>query len=317
MKLQQISSNDVLTQQVVNAMISRSTALEFAEFYSMTGNAEYRRKAATASGGQFRALDSDYSDNAVSPDYANPALKILGDKVQVDRAHERRGMDVASERARQLLSFAQNLGKQFQNYFFNGDSTTPEQFDGLIKLVPVSQKLTPDDPISVVLGNTNTAKTSQQAFLEAINQLIQKVDGGAQVLFMNSYVLSRLTTVAREFIQWQPNTFGTLIPFYNGIPLRDAGYDKDGNMILPQTETLGDANDCSSIFAVRFGEAVDLSIATNIGVEVKDLGLVGSHYTHTVEFDAAPVLLNNKAVAQLSGIEILSVIPEPEPEPEP
>lgn len=304
MKLQQISANDTLTQQVVSQMISRATVLEFAEFYPMVGNADYTRKAASASGGQFRALDTDYPSNIISPAFANLVLRILGDKVQVDRAHERRGLDIASVRARELLNFGQNLGKQFQKFFFNG-SGSGNEFTGLKLLVPAGQKITPAaNGISVTLGNDNTAKTAQQTFLEQLNTLIQKVDAGAQVLFMNARALSRLTTIAREFITWQPNTFGTMIPYYNGIPLRDAGYDKDGNLIIPQNETVGTSTDCTSIYAVRFGEASDLSIATNIGVEVKDLGLVGVHYIHSVEFDAVPVLLNDLAVARLEGIRL-------------
>lgn len=304
MRIEQISANDTLTQQVVRGMISRSTVLEFAEFYSITGNADYSRKAATASGGQFRALDTDYPSNIVSQSFANPVLRILGDKVQVDRAHERRGLDIASVRARELMNFALNLGKQFQYYFFNGTGTS-NQFSGLKLIVPSAQKITAaTNGLSVPLGNDTTSKTAQQNFLELINQLIQKVDGGAQALFMNSKALSRLTTIAREFIQWQPNTFGQLIPYYNGVPIRDAGYDRTGALVIPQNETVGTSNDCTSIYAVRFGEGADLSLATNIGVEVKDLGLIGVHYTHSVEFDADLVLLNDLAVARLEGIRL-------------
>lgn len=304
MKIEQISANDTLTQQVIRAMNSRASVLEFAEFYSITGNADYSRKAASASGGQFRALDADYPSNIVSPTFANPVLRILGDKVQVDRAHERRGLDIASVRARELMNFALNLGKQFQYYFFNGTGTS-NQFSGLKLIVPSAQKITAaTNGLSVPLGNDSASKTAQQNFLELINQLIQKVDGGAQVLYMNSKALSRLTTIAREFIQWQPNTFGQLIPYYNGVPIRDAGYDRTGALVIPQNETVGTSTDCTSIYAVRFGEGTDLSLATNIGVEVKDLGLVGVHYTHSVEFDADLVLLNDLAVGRLEGIRL-------------
>lgn len=304
MKLNQISSRDTVTQQVVALMMTKSPVLEFAEFYSITGNADYTRKAATASGGKFRALDSDYPDNKITPQFENPTLKILGDKVQVDRAHERRGNDVASVRARELLNFAGYLGLQFTHFFFNGQESATE-FAGLKEIMPSGQIISSGtNGLSVPLGNSDTAKSAQQKFLELIDRLIHKVSGGAQVLYMNSYVLSRLTTIAREFIRWEKNDFGMLIPYFNGVPLRDAGYDKDGNDVIPQTETVGTSTDCSSIYAVRFGEAADLSIATNVGVEVKDLGLVGVHYTHSVEFDADPALLNDKAIAKLEGIRI-------------
>jgi hypothetical protein len=306
MKLNEISQKDVLTQTFVKNMIERSTVLEFAEFYSIVGNADYTRKASSASGGRFRELNQDYPTNAVSPAYANPTLKIFGDKVQVDRAHERRGLDVASVRARELVNFAKSLGKQFQYYFFLGDGTNGT-IAGLKNIISESETITAaTNGLAVPLGNDNTSKTTQQKFLELIDKLIQSVEGGAQVIFMNPMVLSRLTSIAREYIKYETNEFGTPVPFYNGVPLRSAGYSAQGEMILDFNETVGTSNDCSSIYAVRFGEAADLSVATNIGVEIKDLGLVGNYYTHSVDFDIDLVLLNQKSAARLKGIKLAS-----------
>ena len=306
MKLFQISESDELTQMVVKKMTERANVLLFAEFYSMFGNAEYARKAASASGGQFRALDLDYSDNIISPTFTSPALKILGDHIQVDQAHERRGYDIGSVRASELLNFAMNLGRQFQNYFFNGDSSaTIEEFDGLKKILPVAQKITAaTNGLSIDVGNSDTAKGKQQKFLELLESLIENVDGGAQVLFMDGKTLSRLSTIARDYLSTQVNEFGVPIRYFNDIPVLPAGYDKNGNRVICHTETVGNANACTSIYAVRFGERADLSIATNTGIEVKDLGLIGTFYTHKVELDIAPVVLNDKAIARLEGIII-------------
>ncbi len=306
MKLNQISISDPETQSVVAKMMERSTVLQFAEFYSMSGNAEYARQAASASGGVFRQLDADFSPNIISPAYTNPALRILGDMVQVDQAHERRGSDVHSVRAAELLHFAGNLGKQFQNYFFNGDSSNyGDQFDGLKIITPQSQTLVAStNGLSVDTGNSDTAKTKQQKFLELIDVLIESVEGGAEVLFMDGKTLSRLSSIAREFLTTDKNSFGQPVRYYNGVPVVSSGYDKNGLRVIPHTESTGSATNTTSIYAARFGARADLSIATNIGVEVKDLGVVGAFYTHKVEMDAAPVLLNDKAVARLTGLII-------------
>lgn len=306
MKLNQISANDEVTQLVISKMMERSTVLQYAEFYSMSGNAEYARKAATASGGQFRAIDADYATNNVSPDYSNPALRILGDQVQVDQAHERRGYDINSVRATELLNFAINLGKQFQCYFFNGDSLSfTNQFDGLKLITPASQVVVAaQNGLSIDTGNSDAAKGRQQKFLELIDTLIETVDGGAEALFMDSRTLSRLNSIAREYITFQQNQFGQPVRTYNGIPIVPSGYDKNGSRIITHTEVSGTASNTTSIYAVRFGERADMTIATNIGVDVQDLGIVGPFYTHKVEMDVAPVLLNDKAVARLSGLII-------------
>jgi len=307
MRLNQISAGDALTGKVVAAMMKVASLLGFVEFYSLVGNADYARKAATATGGKFRALDEDYAANQVTPQFANPTLTIFGDQVQVDRAHERRGADIPSVRATELLNFAKNLGKQFQYYFINGDSgADAKQFDGLKTMITAAHKVSgvPTNGLTVVLGNDSAAKTVQQQFLELIDELIGMVDGGADALIMDVKTRSRLTTIAREFVQMRPNEFGVPIPYYNEIPLIAAGYDAAGNKTIGHNETYGTNTSTTSIYAAKFGEKSDLTVATNVGVEVKDLGLVGVHYTHSVDLDVDLALLNDKAIAVLPGIEI-------------
>jgi len=305
MKISQFPG-DAITATVRNAMLEVSNVLQIAEFYSIVGNADYTRKAASATGGQFRALNTNYPDNPVDPSFANPTLKIFGDQVQVDRAHERRGSDVASVRASELLTFAKNCGKQFQNNFINGDAAVDvKQFNGLKKIMPGGQKVpAAQNGFSVPLGNSDANKTAQQQFIELVNSMIDRVDGGAQALLMDGKTLDRLTSIAP--VTWTVNEFGTRIAYFNNLPILVSGYDKDGNRILSHTEAVGNSgNVCTSIYGFRFGEASDLSFATNVGVEVKDLGLVGVHYTHSVDFDLDLVLLNDKSVARLEGIIIV------------
>lgn len=299
--------NDQLTTTVLNAMLERSNILrEVAEFYPIVGNADYKRKSSAASGGKFRTINNDYANNQVDPTFANPILVIFGDKVQVDRAHERRGSDIASVRAADLLQFARDLGKEFQNFFFNGNkSLDAKEFNGLKIIVPEAQIITPEaDGLILQLGNDNAAKTAQQKFLECLDALVGSVDGGAQFLSMDSDTLSRLTRIAEGMISTKLDSFGRPIQFYNDIPLLISGSDKAGNKIIGHEETCGDSTDCTSIYAARFGESADLSFATNVGLEVKDLGLVGVHYTHSVDFDLDLTLLNDKAVARLQGLRV-------------
>lgn len=296
---------DVITKTVINAMIEKSNVLSIAEFYKMVGNADSTRKVSSASGGQFRSVDSDYGDNTVTPEFATPTLKIFGDKVQTDRAHERRGSDIASVRAADLISFAYGLGREFQKTFFKGDSAeNPTQFDGLRNIVDENQVLTPyENGLGIALGNTDAVKKTQQQFLEALDVLIQSVDGGAQAISMDGALLGRLSSIARDQVNYQLNEFGQQIPYYNGIPILPAGYDNAGARILAFNETVGTATTkCTSVYAYRFGERENLTFATNVGVEVKDLGLVGVHYTFSVDFDLAPALLNSRAIAQLKGM---------------
>jgi hypothetical protein len=288
-------------------MLANSNILQIAEFYPIVGNADNTRKASDATGGRFRAVNTDYDTNPVNPKFATPILKIFGDKVEVDRANERRGSDIASVRAADLLQFGRDLGKNFQKYFFIGDADVDvKQFNGLNKIIPDANKIGPASAngLQVITGNDNAAKKSQQELLELINLLILQIDGGAQALLANSVMISRLTTIAREFIQYTTSDFGEPIALFRNIPILPCGAGSDKAEYITNVEEYGDSNNCTSIKAIRFGEKTDLSIATNVGLEVKDLGLVGNFYTHSVDFDLDLVLLKNAAVAELQGIII-------------
>lgn len=305
MKLTQFGG-DQLTQQVVTAMSEESNVLQFVEFYSITGNSAYTRTAASASGGVFRELNNPYTGVQAAPVYVNPTLTIFGDEVKVDQAHERRGMDIASERARQLIAFARNLGRKFQYYFVNGDHDTyATQFDGLLHITPSGQVITAaTDGFTVPLGNSDAKKTSQQEFLEMLDNLIASVSGGAQFLLMPSAILSRLSRIAESQVIWQKDDFGKPLAFYNGVPLLAAGYNTDGNPIIPFTETCGGSSVTASVYAVRCGEGEKLSFATNVGLSVKDKGVVGNNYIHNIDFDLTSVLCEDKAVARLKGLKL-------------
>lgn len=306
MRLSQISGGDALSQEVVGRMGQYASLIAYAEFYSMIGNADYVRNAPGSDTAAMRALDADYANNIKTPVFQTPALKIMGNKVQVDRAHERRGADVPSVRARELMNFAEYLGQYWQDQMINGDNTG-NNIAGILGLTPAGQKIygnTSAAALTVSLGNTDAAVSAQQKFMEKLNELVELVRGGAQILFMDGQFIARLSTIAAGQITIQKNDFGRPVVYYNGIPVVPSGFAPDGSRVIDGTETSGTVTNCYSVYALRFGEMSDLTIATNVGVEVKDLGLVGVHYTHSVDLDLQLALVNSKAVAKLEGLKL-------------
>jgi hypothetical protein len=303
--------SDALRQVVIAEMRAESPILEDIEFYTMIGSADTPRKNATALGGANRAINAAWGANTTAPAFGAVALKILGDQVQTDRAYERRGGDIGSERLRELKAFSRSLARYFTDQVFNGalDAT---HFSGLYELVDASMifNLNGDaNGSSVTLGNSDAARASQQKFLEAIDVLIQET--GATVLAMPTKVRSRLITLGRDFVTVSNVTDAIGNPVqlltYNGVKVVVPGYKKDkaSGPILTSTEVLGTSGAaCSSVWALRPGEKVDLTYATNVGVEVADRGLQGNLYTTDVEFDADSELLDIKALGRLRGVII-------------
>jgi len=306
MKLSEISKSDVKTATFIANMKKYSTILDYAEFYPVIGNSDSPRKKASATGGQFRAINDNWVSNQINPLFGSVNLKIFGDKVEVDKAHERRAADIASERARQLINFAEEFGKNFQNEFFNGKTNSNvKSWNGLVSIIPSQQVVVADESgLLVITGNSDAAAQSKQKFLEKLRKLITMVDGGAQVLYMNEDVWSRLTTIAAEYITWEKSDFGTAIPYFGGVPIRSGGYNSSGSLVIPANELFGEYNTATTVYAMRFGEKKDLTIGTSNGLNIDDMGLVGNHYVDNVELDADLCLLNNRAVAALKGIII-------------
>jgi len=140
--LAELSASDRLTQLVVSAMIEERPIIGQWEFYPHPGNSDNPRKSSTASGGGYRSINSDHADNEVDPAFANMILAILGDKVETDVAHERRGFDIASVRASDLRQFAREMAKFLVNEHVKGGgqgSNPPDEvLDSLAGVFDVS-----------------------------------------------------------------------------------------------------------------------------------------------------------------------------------
>lgn len=271
---------------------------------------------------EFRSLGDDYTVvDDYEPAEVSFSLKIMGKDLTVDQAYlDGIGLPGGSDPAQAVGSalgvqrrrFARNLGRNLNNYFINGSTaTSAKQFEGMRRAIatqqPASQTLTAlgDNGLEVVMGNDNTAKKAQQKFLEALQALISAVSGGAQVLVMNSLIIGRLTTIAKEQCSTTIDQFGRLIKSFNGVPLIPAGYSKTGSELLPFTETVGTSTSkCSTILAMRSEEMAYWSFKTTpSGIKVYDPIRVGNKYTQTVELQLdSGEPFNSRSLAALPGV---------------
>lgn len=314
MKLSQLSAQSAsstpeLRSLALSAFESEAPLFRYAEWYKMTGNADTFTTNATALGGQTRTVNNDYSPVTSSVNETTVSLKILGDVIRTDQAFERRGFTTTSERARQLESFSRSLGRFCTDQFINGDGSG-STLVGVKELIPSGQIISMGtNGDTVPLGNSDANKQKQQQFLEKLDELIGSVYGNASVIMMNYKMIARLRAIAREYINVQTvnDAFGSQQVFdsYMGVPIISSGVAKDGvTQVIGNEETVGTNDDCTSIYAIRFGEKENLSIATNNGLQVYDRGIVGVYYVTTVELDAAIALVHSKSIAQLEGIRL-------------
>jgi len=124
-------ANAALRAEVVNQMRLETRIFEFLEFYTMAGSADTPKKSSAETGGDERTINADFGGVTGAPALGSIALKILGDKIVVDKAYERRYVSIGSERLSELRSFARGLARHFVNRVVNGTVVDPKQFDGL------------------------------------------------------------------------------------------------------------------------------------------------------------------------------------------
>jgi hypothetical protein len=313
MKFTQIASSTSLTSKVVPVILSKSVLLaNYIEFFKKPGSAISYRKAGASSdiAAQTRSLGNEYEEANFEPQYEVATRKFIGGQVKIDIALEKMGYDLASEFESNLLRHMKDFPGIFHNMLINGDpDTDPKQFAGL-KLLAAAARTVEAAPngLELLQGNDNTAKKAQQIFLEKVDETIALCEGNNKVLLMNARTISRMNSIAREYLTITKNEFGVPITMYNQVPMLDLGSVQTAvgtyTPIQPFDETQGTAVDkCASVYCASFEEEDGMSFATTEGgFTVYDIVRVDTWWKSTYELIVDSVLMRPTALSKLKGL---------------
>ena len=312
MKFLEIAAQDALTRQIAAEVVKTSPLLaDYVQFFAKPGNSVSVRAGGSIDGvvGSTRAIGSDYTAKTVAPSYKTASRKFIGDKVQMDMAYEKMGYDIPSEMAAQLKRRGRELGFKFNYFLIKGDSSTDaNQFNGLEKLVTENQTITAaTNGLTVSVGNSDTAKKSQQEFLELLDEAVAKCEGVKKVIIMPDRGFARLNSIARDYIDIERNEFGVPVAFYNTIPVLAAGNYLSAvdtyTPVLGANETCGTGTKTSSVYVASFEEEDGLSFATTQGgFQVYPTQKVGNFLETTLELITDSMLIRGTAVSRLKGL---------------
>lgn len=290
------ASTNMLQRGVIQTFIDTSPVLDRLPFMEIEGNAYQYMKESSLPGIAFRAVNAAYTESTGAVVNATVALKIFGGDADVDRFIARTLGNLVDQRALQTRLKAKAAAMFFTQYFFTGDSATPEQFDGLKKMLTGNQ---------LVTAGANGATLT----LAMLDDLISRVTGGPDVIYANDYIIGKINALVAATGQTIPvsrDEYGKVVRVYAGIPIVDPGYAADGTTrILPFSETMGtDVGIDTSIYAVKFGEQEFISGLTNGGIDVYDLGELETKpaYRTRIEAYMAIANFNGKAAARLQGV---------------
>lgn len=303
-KLNAISPSDPISRLALKGIMKNAPILMDAEFFTRTGPSDViKREPESSDTALFRSINEDNSPTPGARNYDTYAKKILSYDAKVDVILEDRNEDVTAELATQLLKESENRGFILQEKFFEGDDgSDPEEFDGFRNIVQTIYDHG-DSDILLPLGNSDTNKALMQAAYEQFQKDARKVPGGATHAYMNGTLKIRWLSIAKElgYYRMSKDELGSTIEMIGNIIIRDAGLKKNGDDILPFSETVGGNTTTSSVFFCRWGNRSDLSVLTSRGLVGRDAGQIGNFYINNVNMDAVLTLQNYNALVQSKG----------------
>lgn len=273
---------------VIEIFARTSPVLERIPFMNVAGNAYSFNVEKTLPGIAFRDYNATYTEATGVVQQSTETLKIFGGTFRVDRALAKTQGNLNDLRAVQTNMKVKAQALDWTKNFFKGDSSgTSKGFDGLEK------RLTGKQVLDATAGGVT---------LNDVDKLIDAVQGGPDVLFMNKTARRKINALRRAAGQANEvvsDAFGRQIDAYAGIPIGIIETDATGDEILGFDET----GDTTSIYAVKFGVGEWLSGLQAGEIEVIDLGLVDVWYQTLVEWICSFTIFHPKAAARLQGVD--------------
>lgn len=274
----------------------------------------YTRQITTPTAG-FRAINSEYTPSEVTVARFTTDLKPLGGTFQLDRVIANLGPAASNQTTLQMREKIRAAQATFANAVLNGDSAVDaNSFDGLNKALTGSS--TEDLTVYDLSGTHDT--TWGFKVLEAVDNLLGKVDGGATVLIGNTRAIGVVRAAARVTSMYVREPTGLVTngnqpqyaESYGGARLFDAGTRIDGSTPLVRYS----ATDPDSagplvaggtdLYAVRIGldgfHGVSVAGGTLVKTWLPDFTTAGAVKTGEVELGPVSVALKATRAAAVA-----------------
>ncbi len=209
-------SNDTMYQGVIETIIKDCPLLQLMPWVEIVGNAlTYNREKALPSA-EWHAVNDDWTTSpAVTFTQKTATLAILGQNADVDNYIRQTRSNIMDVESAIIELTAKAIRHELEDKLVYGDNSgTPNQFDGLIKLIDTG---TASDQL-VAAGATGATLT-----LAMLDQLIDAVKGAKPDLLLMSRrsrrKIAALARAAGNNLEVGKGALGEFVQFYNGILL--------------------------------------------------------------------------------------------------
>ncbi len=282
-------SNDTLVAGVIETIATESPVLQRLPFVEIVGNGLTYNRQNTGPSATFYDVADTWAEDTPTFTQVTANLKILGGDADVDNFLKSTRSNIQDLEAAVVQLKARAVQTLFDDTFVNGnESTNAKSFDGVDRLCVAGQ--------TVSMG-TNGATLS----LDKLDELIDKVRGGKPGLILMSRrsrrSLNLLARTSGTFLEADRDEFGGMLQFYDGVPIGINDYVGDA-------KTQGTSSDCSTIYAMQFGEGALSGLTAAGGLTVERVGSLETKDASRirVKWYAGLALFNTLKVAKLTGV---------------
>jgi len=282
-------SNDILLSGVVETIIKDSPILQRMPFIEIVGNGlTYNRENAAPTAAFFDVGDT-WTESTPTFTQLTVTLKIMGGDADVDNFLIATRSNLQDLEAAVVQLKAKAVRQLFETTFVTGDvAGNPKSFDGLDKLTDAGQ--------SISMGANGGSLT-----LDKLDELVDQVKGGKPEMLLMSRrsrrIVNKLARNSGSLLETDRDEFGTMLTFYDGIPIGVSDYISDA-------QTVGSSTDCSTIYGFQMGEGALSGLSAPGGLEVERVGsLETKDASRTrIKWYSSLALFNALKLARLTGV---------------
>ena len=283
-------SQNMLLTGVIETVIKESPVLQALPFIEVVGNGlTYNQKNALPTAAFYNVGDT-WAESTPTFTQVTANLKILGGDADVDNFIKATRSNLQDLEATVVELKAKATQQKFDATFIDGDTNSDAKaFDGIDKLAATGQ--------TVSLGANGGALT-----LDKLDETIDKVRGGKpDMLIMSRRSRRKLSSLARAagsgVVVSDRDQLGMMTDYYDGVPIGVSDYVSD-------TKRMGSNSDCSTIYALEWGEGAVAGLTAPGGLQAEQVGSLETKDATRVrvKWYVAIAVFNSLKLAKLTGL---------------
>ncbi|MBM3926324.1 MAG: phage major capsid protein [SAR202 cluster bacterium] len=283
-------SQDMLLTGVIETVIKDSPILQAMPFIEVVGNGLTYNRENVLPTAAFYTVGDTWAESTPTFTQVTASLKILGGDADVDNFIKATRSNLQDLEATVVELKAKATQQKFEDTFVNGDvAGDANSFDGVDKQTAAGQ--------TVSMGANGGTLT-----LDKLDTLIDTIKGGKpQMLLMSRRSRRKLSALGRAtgsgLIVSDRNEFGMMTDYYDGIPVGISDYISDA-------KTVGSSTDCSTVYAMQFGEGAVSGLTAPGGLQVERVGSLETKDATRVrvKWYVAIAVFNSLKLAKLTGV---------------